>query len=142
MHKVSIDVLLNRTRNGIQNPHFYNCVDFELNTSYRLDQRPVLYKILSISISITKYILKMYFNDFCQLLWPSSPKYKILLTKVTEIENTFRSHCKSVDWSINQYSFNSQEKPKHISRLGIGTVTVQCTVNKKNHWKYWLRHNT
>jgi len=32
--------------------------------------------------------------------------------------------------SINQYSFNKQEKHKHISTLGIGTVTVtvKCTV--------------
>src|SRR6218665_1731688 len=34
----------------------------------------VLFKILSKSVSITKCILKMYFNYFCQLLWPSSPK--------------------------------------------------------------------
>jgi len=37
--------------------------------------------------------------------------------------------------SINEYSFNKQEKRKHISRLGIGTVTVTvlCAVNKKKH---------
>jgi len=35
--------------------------------------------------------------------------------------------------SVNEYSFNTQEKHKHISRLGIGTLTVQCTVNKKKH---------
>jgi len=53
----------------------------------------------------------------------------MLLTKVIEIQNTFRSHCES----INEYSFNKQEKHKHISRLGIGTVTVQRKVNKKKH---------
>ena len=60
-------------------------------------------------------------------------KYKILLTKVTEIQNTVRSHCESIGQSVNEYSFNKQEKHKHISRLGIGTVTVtvQCMVNKK-----------
>jgi len=65
----------------------------------------------------------------------SGPKYKILLMKVIEIQNTFRSHCESISQSINEYSFNKQEKHKHISRLGIGTVTVtvQCTVNKKKH---------
>ena len=43
--------------------------------------------------------------------------------------------------SINEYSFNKQEKHNHISRLGIGTVavTVQCRVNKNKHWKYWLK---
>src|SRR6218665_4025637 len=80
-------------------------------------------------LQITKYIFQKYFNYFCQLLWTSGPKYKMLLTKVIEIQNTFRSHCES----INEYSFNKQEKHKHISRLGIGTVTVQCKVNKKKH---------
>ena len=56
----------------------------------------------------------MYFKYFCQLLWPSSPKYKILLTKVIEIQNKFRSHCESISLSINEYSFNKQEKHKHI----------------------------
>src|SRR6218665_593590 len=93
-------------------------------------------------LQITKYIFKMYFNYFCQLLWTSGPKYKILLTKVIEIQNTFRSHCESISQSINEYSFNKQEKHKHISRLGIGTVTVQCTVSKKKHRKYWLNHKT
>jgi len=57
------------------------------------------------------------------------------LTKVTEVQNTFRSHCESISQSINEYSFNKQEKHKHIVKLGIGTVTVQCrpTVNKKKH---------
>jgi len=55
--------------------------------------------------------------------------------KVIEIQNTFRRHCESISQSINEYSFNKQEKHKHISRLGIGTVTVtvHCTVNKKKH---------
>jgi len=37
--------------------------------------------------------------------------------------------------SINENSFNNQEKHKHISKIGTGivTVTVQCTVNKKKH---------
>ena len=76
-----------------------------------------------------------YFNYYCQLLWTSGPKYKILLTKVIEIQNTFRSHCESISQSINEYSFKKQEKHKHISRLGsvTMTVTVQCTVNKKKH---------
>src|SRR6218665_1297281 len=82
-------------------------------------------------LQITKLIFKMYFNYFCQLLWTRGPKYKILLTKVIEIQNTFKSHCES----INENSFNTQDKHKHIFRLGIGsvTVTVQCTVNKKRH---------
>jgi len=67
----------------------------------------------------------MYCNYSCQLLWTSGPKYKILLTKVIEIQNTFRGHCKSISQSINQYSFNKQEKHKHIiSRLGNGAVYV------------------
>jgi len=96
----------------------------------------VLYKILSNSISITNY--KIHFSKIfqllCQLLWASGPKYKILLMKVIEIQNTFRSHCESISQSMNEYSFNKQEKHKPISRLGIGTVTitVQCTVNKKH----------
>jgi len=83
----------------------------------------------------TKYIFKKYFNYFCQLLWTNGPKYKILLTKVIEIQNTFRSHCESISQSINETSFNTQEKHEHIFRLGIGTVTVtvQCMVNKKRH---------
>src|SRR6218665_2768071 len=68
--------------------------------------------------------LKSTSNYFCQLLWTSGPKYKILLTKVIEIQTTFRSHCESISQSINKYSFDKQEKHKHISRLGIGTVTV------------------
>ena len=53
--------------------------------------------------------------------------------KVIEIQNTFRSHCESISQSINENSLNTQEKDKHICRLGIGTVTVQCMVNKKRH---------
>jgi len=30
----------------------------------------------------------------------------------------------SISQSINEYSFNTQDKHKHISRLGIDTVTV------------------
>ena len=88
----------------------------------------MLYKILSKSISITNY--KTHY--FCQLLWTRGPKYEILLTKVIEIQNTFRNRCESISQSINEYSFNKQENHKHISRLGIGNVTVkvQCTVNK------------
>ena len=49
-----------------------------------------------------------------------------------------------ISQSINEFSFSKQEKRKHISRLGIGTVTVTvlCAVNKKKHWKFWLKHNT
>jgi len=38
-----------------------------------------------------------------------------------------------ISQSINDYSFNNQEKHKHNSRVGISTVTVtvQCTVIKK-----------
>src|SRR6218665_3700453 len=95
----------------------------------------VLYKILSKSISLTNYKIHFfkYFNYFCQLLWTSDPKYKILLTKVIEIQNTFRSHCESISQSINEYSFNKQEKHKHISRISVGVVPVKCTVNKKKH---------
>src|SRR6218665_4178684 len=86
-------------------------------------------------LQITKHILKMYFNYFCQLLWTRGPKHYILLIKVIEIQNTFRSHCESISQSINENSFNTQEKHKHILRLGIGTVTVtvQCMVNKQRH---------
>ena len=68
-------------------------------------------------LQMTKYVLKMYFNCFCQLLWPSRPKYKILLTKVIEIQNTFSSHCESISQSINENSINTQEKHKH--NLGL-----------------------
>src|SRR6218665_1125357 len=79
------------------------------------------------SISIT---FVNYFGQVAQ-----NPKYKILLTKAIEIQNTFRSYCKSISQSINEYSFNKQEKHKYISRLGIGTVTVtaQCMGNKMKH---------
>ena len=55
--------------------------------------------------------------------------------EVIEIQNTFRSHCESISQSINENSFNTQEKHKHIFRPGISTVTVtiQCTINKKRH---------
>jgi len=48
--------------------------------------------------------------------------------KVIGMQNTFRGHRESISQSFNEYSFNKQEKHKHISRLGIGTVTVtvQC----------------
>src|SRR6218665_846006 len=86
-------------------------------------------------LQITKHIFKMYFNYFCQLLWTRGLKYQILLTKVIEIPNTFRSHCESISQSINENSFTTQEKHRHIFRLGIGTVTVtvQYTLNKKRH---------
>src|SRR6218665_717191 len=77
-------------------------------------------------LQITKYTFEKYFNYFCQLLWTSGPKCKIPLMKVIEIQNTFTSQCESISQSINEYSFNKQEKHKHVSRLGIGTVTVQC----------------
>ena len=106
----------------------------------------MLYKILSkvFQLQITKYFLKQYFHYFCQLLWTSGPKYKIQNT-FNEIQNTFRNHCESISQSINEYSINKQEKHKHISRLGIGTVTVtvQCTVKKRNtentDWNIILR---
>jgi len=46
----------------------------------------------------------------------------------------------SINQSINQYSFNSQDKHKHNSRLGIGTVTVTVTVQcaEKKHWNTGL----
>ena len=88
-------------------------------------------------LQITKYTFLKYLNYSCQSLWTSgaNTKYKILLTKVIEMQHTFRSHCESVSQSINEYLFNKQEKHKYISRLGIGTVTltVQCLVNKKKH---------
>ena len=51
------------------------------------------------------------------------------------MQNTFRSHCESISELVYQYSFNKHENHKHISGLGIGTmtVTVQCMVNKKKH---------
>src|SRR6218665_2856755 len=81
------------------------------------------------SVSIT---FVNYFGQVAQ-----NTKYKILLTKVIEIQNTFRSHCESIMQSINEYLFSKKEKHKHIFRLGIGTVpaTVQCMVNKKKHRK-------
>jgi len=63
-------------------------------------------------LQITKYILKMYFSYFCQLHWQAAQNttYKIISMKVIEIQNTFRSRCKSISQSINEYSLNKQEK--------------------------------
>src|SRR6218665_1439942 len=84
-------------------------------------------------LKITKHIFKMYFYLLLSITLDKRPKILNTLTKVIEIQNTFRSHCESISQSINENSFNTQEKHKHIFRLGIGTVTVQCTVNKKRH---------
>src|SRR6218665_1530465 len=47
------------------------------SSKWENDSLSVLYKILSkvFQLQITKYILKMYFNYFCQLLWTRGPKY-------------------------------------------------------------------
>src|SRR6218665_1087990 len=93
--------------------------------------------MFSKSISITN--CKIHFSKVFQLLLSitldkrpeiQNTKYKILLTKVLEIQNTFRSHCESISQSVNEYLFNKQEKHMHISRLCFGTVTVtvQCTI--------------
>src|SRR6218665_1695510 len=44
------------------------------------------------------------YEDDELLLWQdfSSPKFKILLTKIIEIRHTFRSHCESISQSFNQ----------------------------------------
>src|SRR6218665_3524869 len=89
-----------------------------------------------------------YFNDFSQLLWTSSQKYKILLTRVIEMQNIVRTHCEAINQSIsqsinqsvsqsvsqstsqpinkliNQYSFNKQKKHRRISKLFIDTVSL------------------
>ena len=86
-----------------------------------------------------------YFNYYCQFLWTSSPKHKILLMMVViEIQTTSRSHCELINQSIIIRLIYKRNIKLNISRLGIGTVTatVQCTVNKNKHWKYWLKHNT
>ena len=74
------------------------------------DPKAVLYKIIEKSISFIFY----YFSYFCQLLWTSNKKYKIILAKVIEIYNTIRSHYKSINIRLIN-------KKKHISRLGFGT---------------------
>jgi len=80
----------------------------------------VLYKILSKSISITKYIFEKYFNYFCQSLWTSGPKYKILLTKVIEIQNTFRSQ--SVNQLMNIRLINMRNISIFHSHFGLVLV--------------------
>ena len=72
----------------------------------------------------------MYFNYFCQLLWQSSPKYKI--------RNTFNEsngNLKYIQESlrVNQSMNIRLRNNRHISRLGIGSVTVTGMVNKMNH---------
>jgi len=61
----------------------------------------------------------------------------ITLGKWPKIQNTFNESNLNAKYIQESYSFNIQEKHKPISRLGIGTVTmtVQCTVNKKNPLK-------
>jgi len=52
-------------------------------------------------LQITKYIFKV---GLFQLLLSITldPKYKILLTKVNEMQNTFRSHFESISQSMNE----------------------------------------
>jgi len=83
----------------------------------------VFYKILSKSISITKYILKC-----ISITFNKNTKCKLLLTKVIEIQNTFRSSCES----INEYSFNNRDNNNNNLGIGAVNVTVQCTLNKRN----------
>jgi len=54
----------------------------------------------------------MYFNYFVNNFGQNA-KYKILLTKVIEIQNTFRRQ------SINEYSFNKKEKHKIFLGLAL-----------------------
>src|SRR6218665_1342937 len=98
---------------------------------------PVLYEILSKLISVTNY--KIYFSKVFQLL------LSITLDKWPKIQNTFNESnlkniihsgviaSQSVSQSMNIRLINKGNK--HISRLGIGTltVTVQFKVNKKKH---------
>jgi len=67
-----------------------------------------LCKILSKSISITNYNFLKYFNFFCQLLPRSSPKYKILLAKVIEIQNTIRTHYERINQLTNIRLINKE----------------------------------
>ena len=104
--------------------YFWETVEVpRLSSSLNSDTIAEFYKILSKSIWITNYILK-YFNYFCPLLRTSSTNYKILLAKVVEIQNTVRvfRFCQSINQSINIRLTNKRNK--HISRLGIDTVTV------------------
>ena len=57
-------------------------------------------KVFQLGLQITKYILTMYFNYFCQLLLPSSPKYKICLMKVIEIRKYIQESLR-VNQSVN-----------------------------------------
>src|SRR6218665_2832565 len=86
-------------------------------------------KVFNLQISFLKY-----FNYFCQVLWTSSTKSKIILAKVIEVKNTVRSHCESINQSSNIRLIN-KKKHKNMSTLGIGTatVTVQYTVNRNKH---------
>src|SRR6218665_554806 len=75
-------------------------------------------------LQMTKYILKCVSITFVNYFGrgDQNTKCKILLQKVIEIQNTFRSHYESISQSINECSFNKQEKHTHISWLGIGCV--------------------
>ena len=103
--------------------------------TWRLEVSGVYFQnLFQLQNALVKSISITFVNYFGQV--SQNTKYKILLTKVIEIQNTFRVIAsQSVNQSINQYSFNKQEKHKHISRLAIGTatVTVKCTVIKKKH---------
>ena len=115
--------------------HSFLCQMREWRASHIKKQSCIKYFQKVFQLKIKNYIFK-YFNYFCQLLGTHNPKYKIflkVLTKVIEIENTFRSHSINIRL-INNRTINI------ISRLDIGTmtVTVQCMVTKKKHWKYWL----
>jgi len=63
---------------------------------------PELYKILSnVGYFNCKLHLLNSISVNFQLLWTSSPKFKIILTKVIEIQNTLRSLYESINQSIN-----------------------------------------
>ena len=87
-----------------------------------------------------QYCVK-YFQKVFQLQITFLKVFQLLLSitldKWPKIQNTLTRAAFGViaSQSINEYSFNKQEKHTHISRLGIGTVTVtvQCMVNKEKH---------
>ena len=125
-------ILISRVHAHNRNKSYFSL--FCQSSKYKVRFNPELYKILPKSISVTnyKFHFKKYSNYFCALLWTSSPKYKIqntfkLLTKVIEIQNTFRSHCKSINQSVNQST--SQSVNQSINQ-SIGQSVNHQSINQ------------
>lgn len=118
-----VNVLECQLRDRRSNPHQGRnfIIDFcsahphwptQLQYSCSVHLQSELFKILSKCISISNYNL-LIFKIFKLLLSVNSPKYKMLLAKVIEIEDTFRTHCES----INQNSFNNPGQVKMQSMI-------------------------